>query len=152
MAIIRWAEGVLPPPWSGRAVYVYDGDTMLVTGLTGRRCVRVWGIDAPEVGQAFFREARDHLRAYVKGRLLTVVPGQVDKYGRIVAVVIPGHGDSVAVEMLRAGLAWWEYRFAPREAVYKAWQASARSARAGIWSQERWGWAPWVFRARRLRR
>lgn len=152
MAIIRWAEGVLPEAWSGRAVHVYDGDTMLVSGVVGRRCVRVWGIDAPEVGQSFFRESRDHLRAYVRGRLLVVVPVCMDKWGRVVATVIPGARDGVAVEMLRAGLAWWDYRFAPREAVYKEWQAAARSARVGIWCDARWGFAPWVWRARRLRR
>src|SRR4030042_169333 len=92
--------------------------------------------------------ARDGLAAFVKGKRVTVWCREIDRYGRIVATLTTDSGDDVGEWMLRSGLAWWEYRFAPHVVKYRALQKQARKEGLGIWALKPWGFAPWVWRVR----
>ena len=48
-------------------------------------------------------------------------------------------------EMVRAGLAWWFRRYAPRDRKLQALEEEARDARRGLWVEEE-PVAPWSFR------
>lgn len=68
--------------FDGKVVDVYDGDTVKICfpifGEMFRWNCRIQGVDTPEKN-----EARDALRSLVLNRVVTVVCGDFDKYGRL---------------------------------------------------------------------
>ena len=148
MARVVWKPGAVPPKWHGRVQWWYDGDTLLVRDGALRHVVRLFGCDAPEVGQQGFALAREFLRGRTDKGNCEVTPICLDRYGRVVARLrSPGNLD-VSLELIAAGMAWHDVRYARLETAYAAAQEAARAAKLGIWSRIPWGFAPWVWRRR----
>lgn len=126
---------------TGLVVDAHDGDTVRLA--TGQR-VRLWGIDCPELKQAYGRQARDHLRGLVLRRTVTLPTHGTDRYGRVLAVVVLD-GRDVNADLLRAGLAWWYRKYSPEAKDYAAIEKAARNSRVGLWAQAI-PLAPWDFR------
>ena len=130
---------------------VADGDSLVVSLADGRPSeVRLHGIDAPELDQAFGREAREHLRRLALGERVELQLHGVDPYGRHLAVAIGDEGD-LGLLQIRAGQAWHNVRYAAeqsasRRELYAAAEREARRARAGLWSTAA-PLAPWDFKA-----
>jgi endonuclease YncB( thermonuclease family) len=68
----------------------------------------------------------------------------LDKYGRTVGELVTEDGRKVSEELIRAGLAWFNFRYSDQVALGKL-QAAARSAHRGLWKQRR-PQAPWTWR------
>jgi endonuclease YncB( thermonuclease family) len=131
---------------TGRVVGVADGDTL--TALEGRvrHKIRLNGIDAPEMGQPFSNQAKEYASSLAFGKTVTVRRRSTDRYGRMVAdVELPG-GGSLNREMVRAGLAWWFRRYAPKERELARLEREARDARRGLWAGPAPPVAPWEWR------
>ena len=67
-----------------------------------------------------------------------------DRYGRTVADLFVG-AKNVNQEMVRAGMAWWFRRYAPRDLVLRDLEERAREAGLGLWADPD-AVAPWNFR------
>ncbi|MBW2038041.1 MAG: thermonuclease family protein [Deltaproteobacteria bacterium] len=82
---------------------VIDGDTIV---LEDGRHLRYLGINTPERGEPFWKEARDYNARMVKGRLVMLEFGEIkkDKYGRTLAYVYIG-GEMTNAQLLKVGLA-----------------------------------------------
>ena len=130
-----------------RAVRVYDGDGFLAAGESGRFKVRIWGIDAPEFGQAYFGESRVALRGLVFGVKLRCVVVCVDIYGRRVCRVWNSVGVDVGLAMVRLGWAWWYRKSAIRAVELRDVEKAARARGIGLW-QDTGAVRPWVYRRR----
>lgn len=67
---------------TGRVVGVHDGDTitMLDASHTQHK-IRLAGIDAPELGQAYGKASRNHLAERIAGQTVTVEWHKLDRYG-----------------------------------------------------------------------
>ena len=132
-ACLAWTAAAFAD-FSGKVVAVKDGDTLEV--LTNRVPVRVrlYGIDCPEKGQAFGQKAKRFTSDLVFGKTVKVREKDRDRYGRTVGEVIIEDGRSLNRELVRAGLAWWYQRYAPKEADLQALERDARKARAGLWA------------------
>jgi micrococcal nuclease len=128
---------------AGNVVGVHDGDT--ITVLVGRtqHKIRLNGIDAPELAQAWGRRSRETLSALVFGKTVRVVVMDVDRYDREVGDVYVGAVLANA-EMLRAGMAWW-YRQYSRNATLAVLEAGARAQRRGLWADAD-PVPPWQYR------
>ena len=148
MFIVKWKPEALPRPWVAGVSFVHDGDTVRVGSGAAGILVRIWGIDAPEIGQYGFRQCRDALAGFLRGKKVTVHSREFDKYGRVVARLVTAAGEDVGGWMLENGLAWWEYHFARESHEYRALQKKARKRGLGIWARQPWGFAPWVWRMR----
>ncbi|MBI5560113.1 MAG: thermonuclease family protein [Deltaproteobacteria bacterium] len=115
--------------------WVLDGDTIIVEG--GER-VRYAGIDTPEEGEPFYKEAKKRNIGLVRGgRVMLEVCGEKprDKYGRLLAWVY-ADGVDVSEVLLKEGLA----RVLPippcglkKLKEYKSFQKEAVSQGRGIW-------------------
>jgi micrococcal nuclease len=81
--------------FQGTVTHVTDGDSIWVRPAGGRphRELRVQGIDAPEICQAWGREARDALAAQVLHRQVRVASRGRDTYRRTLARVSFGGQD-----------------------------------------------------------
>lgn len=119
--------------FDGRCVGVRDGDTIDVLHDGRSVRVRVWGVDAPEQGQAFGSTAKRFASDFAFGKVVTVEVKDVDRYGRRVARV-KLDGRDFGLELVRAGLAWWYEAHAPRATELAEAQREARSARRGLWA------------------
>jgi len=114
---------------------VFDGDTLAASCPDGEVRVRVFGIDAPEMGQEPWGDrSKEALRGLLPRRdsvRLRVM--DQDRYHRTVAQVFAGERD-VGLEMVRQGRArvYEQYNDSP---VYQQAEAEARRARRGIWEK-----------------
>lgn len=127
---------------TGRVADVHDGDTLTLNGSR----VRIWGIDAPELkqkcgGSACGVVARDALRALVRGRVVTCVQKDRDRYQRVVAACAVG-GRDLGEQMVRSGNALDYRRYS--KGRYRQAERDAEARRAGIWSGR--FVAPWDWR------
>ena len=130
--------------FSGRVVGIADGDTIDV--LRDNRAVRVrlHGIDCPERGQPFGRQARQFTGSLAFGKTVDVRVRDTDRYGRFVAEVLLPDGKSLNRELVRAGLAWHYVRYS-NDVTLARLESDARASRRGLWADTR-PVPPWEFR------
>ena len=134
----------------GRVVSVHDGDTATVldAGHTQHK-IRLAGIDAPELHQAFGRVSQRHLSNAIQGKTVVVHWTKHDKYGRIVGTILLDDHD-VNLDQMRAGLAWHYKRYEreqlPAERVtYANAETEAHATHLGLW-QDANPVPPWDYR------
>lgn len=133
----------------GVVLHVADGDTLtIMDDALQQHRVRIAGIDAPERGQPFGRRAQETLSELTRNRRVAVEGGKTDRYRRRVGVVKVAPQDcadcpaviDVGLSLVSAGLAW-HYRAFEREqkqadrSLYRQAELSARSRRAGLWTE-----------------
>ena len=135
----------------GRVVGVHDGDTATVTTRDGHLLqVRFYGIDAPEVAnehwpaQAYGREAARYARKLLLKREVKVRLTGETTYRREVGEIFIDD-NSASQTLVRAGLAWWNTRYAPRDHDLQRLESAARQRQIGLW-QGRHPVPPWVYR------
>ncbi len=131
---------------SGVVTHVADGDTLDITANGRTYTIRLDGIDAPERGQAFGREARVQLRVLAFSKPATATVLDRDRYGRTVARVIVA-GRDLSEEMVKAGLAWHFVRYSADRRL-AALEQQARQQRRGLWA-DRSPLPPWQYRSDR---
>ncbi len=130
--------------FEGRVVAIIDGDTVGVMRAGREVRIRLHGIDAPEKRQAYGRRAQDYLGEMIFKQTVRVVIRSKDRYGRSVADLYLG-SKHVNQEMVRAGMAWWFRRYAPRDMELRELEERAREAGIGLWTDAD-AIAPWNFR------
>lgn len=141
--------------WTGTIVHINDGDTVTLTraGYDGTVTVRLYGIDAPELGQAFGRRAMLFTAWQLPaGTSVAVETLYTDPYGREVAVVRTEDA-TINEELIRAGLAWVYSRFckAPFCSAWRQLEKKARREHLGLW-REKNPLPPWTWRKKHPRR
>ncbi len=130
-----------PVAWEmARVTRVVDGDTYEVLAGGQALRVRLLGVDAPEPGQPFGRQATDSVRALIGGQLVRVQRLGTDLYGRTLGVVrvLPAFGGppapAVALDSLLVVRGWaWAWDPAHSWARRDAQQVAAQRAGRGLW-------------------
>src|SRR5262245_45815373 len=136
---------------TGKVVSVADGDTITVLDVNKvQHRIRLFGIDAPERGQAFGTKSREALASAVHEKNVRVVWKEKDQYGRIVGDVFVGDRH-VNLEQVRSGLAWWYKTYAPKSKALEEAEAEARKERRGLW-KDRDPEPPWQYRRKERER
>ncbi|MFO1429963.1 MAG: thermonuclease family protein [Candidatus Competibacteraceae bacterium] len=124
---------------------IYDGDTITARCPQGKLKVRLFGIDAPEMGQKPWGEqSRELLQGLLPNSHIKLEVMDIDqRYGRVVARILNGYQD-VGLEMVRQGGAavYAQYN---NSRAYQVAQNQAKEERLGVWSrpgaqQEPWEW------------
>ncbi|WP_411642718.1 thermonuclease family protein [Loktanella agnita] len=116
-------------------IHVIDADTIDVGGTR----VRLFGIDAPEMGQPCSANGRqwdcgawvrDAVAAHYEGRHASCTRVDTDRYGRIVARCTV-NGADMGAQIVQSGLAW-AYRAYSSD--YDLQEKSAAVAERGLWA------------------
>ena len=125
---------------------VVDGDTLEIRGER----IRLFGVDAPELGQPWWDQdgrerdagetSRDALSDLVDGRRLAVKVLREDQYRRSIAIV-KVDGRDVARSLVSRG---WAFA-SPGSSRYRRTENAARRRHRGFWRGE--VTMPWDFRA-----
>lgn len=115
-----------------RVLEIHDGDTVSCLAPDGRpRRIRLVGIDAPEFGQPFGRQAARGLASKVAGRMVRIEDRGIDQHGRLLGR-IHVDGRDINREMIADGWAW-TFGYAADEEDLAA-EAEARRRRSGLWA------------------
>lgn len=134
--------------WQGRVVSVESGNLLTVRDGQGeRRAVRLYGIDAPDGGQAMSDQARDLLAAMVLDKEV-----EVRGEGPVTAARVFLGGVSINAAMVKAGYAWVHEPSCRHEdcAAWRGYQQFAGKNGKGLWA-ESGAVPPWEWRERRSR-
>ncbi len=129
----------------GEVVSITDGDTIKVLDCNNTEYkIRLYGIDCPERKQDFGQSAKKAISDMVYAKNVTVEYEKYDQYGRIIGKI---YYDKLYVnlEMIKKGLAWWYYTYAPRDYDLRDAEQKARTEKIGIWSIPK-AVPPWQFR------
>lgn len=130
--------------WSGKVIGVKDGDTIEVLHGNQAVVIRFSGIDCPEKGQPFGKVAK-HLKSDLCfGKIVTIRPSAVDKYGRTLAEVFLVDGRNIQEELLRLGFAWHFIKYSS-DSHLAMLEVEARQTKRGLWADPS-PTPPWEWR------
>jgi endonuclease YncB( thermonuclease family) len=118
--------------FDARVIRIADGDTLEAIPVGEARPIRIrlQGVDAPELGEVFSREAMALVRTLLFDQRVRVDGRGIDRYGRLIARLIRGDVDA-SVHLVRAGLACHAYAY---DAALAREESQARAAHAGFWT------------------
>jgi len=132
--------------WHGYVVKVLDGDSLRVKRGNKFYEIRLYGIDTPEYKQSYGKKAKRFTKSRTYKKTVTIEPRDVDRYGRIVALV-KSQGRLVNRELVRDGLAWVYPKYCLEQPLcqeMKKEEARARRERRGLWKEKNplspWQW------------
>ncbi|EAI4100988.1 thermonuclease [Campylobacter upsaliensis] len=127
---------------TGKVSKVIDGDTIELLAKTSKENpynhitklkIRLYGIDAPELKQAYGKEAKEYLSALVLKQEVGLIIENKDKYERIVGTIFL-KGKDINKEMVKNGYAHAYESFSKK---YLAEQADAKMFKLGLWQDEK---------------
>lgn len=126
--------------------WVYDGDTVRLRDQTGNKIIcRLWGLDAPEVGQLGYHVSKRWLGETLRGGEWASGDEGREYHGRKLIRLRDSRGQELAELEIQAGMAVWYKRYAKGERHLERAENEARAAGRGIW-REREPVAPWAWR------
>jgi len=134
----------------GSVARVSDGDTvrLLVNDSTELK-IRLSGIDAPELDQAFGKESKNRLTELVDGRTIEAQCSKRDRYRRWLCKLVFNSND-INLSLVKDGYAWW-YQYYKKDQTledqqsYRVAEAIAKENKLGLWEDSN-PVAPWDFR------
>lgn len=134
-----------PVEFTAPVIGISDGDTIKVLqdGVPVR--IRLWGIDSPELRQAFGMRAKQFTADLAFGKVVTIRVHDVDRWKRQVAEIILPDGRNLNYEIVRAGFAWWYVRYARHDQDLERLEMEAKKEERGLWSDKN-PMPPWEFR------
>jgi endonuclease YncB( thermonuclease family) len=128
----------------GKVIAVIDGNTFKVRSNDNQiHKILLVGIDSPELGQEFGREAKKFLEKMILGKTVTISFRGSDRNGNpFVEVRISGTKDP-RIELLKEGLAWTTGDNPPQH--LEQYRATAQLRNKGLWRQSN-PTPPWIYR------
>lgn len=132
----------------GRVIEVNSGDVITVFNLNRPVRVKLLGVDAPEMDQAFGDVAKKHLSDLVYDKPVLVEYSGISADGSLAGRVLLNSTD-IGAQMIRDGAAWFDPNNLSRlsltdREVYQQCEQAARNERRGLWQAEN-PTAPWEF-------
>lgn len=124
---------------TGKVSKVIDGDTIELLAKENpyhhitKLKIRLYGIDALELKQAYGKEAKEYLSALVLKQEVSLIIENKDKYDRFVSTLFL-KGQDINKEMVKNGYAHAYESFSKK---YLAEQANAKIFKLGLWQDER---------------
>jgi micrococcal nuclease len=131
--------------FKAKVVGITDGDTIKVLKDGVEYKIRLRGIDCPEKGQPFGKQAKLFTSELAFNKEVSVVESGQDRYGRTIADIILADHTSLSQDLVRAGYAWWYRQYAPKDRSLAYAETDAKLDGIGIWSG-RYAQAPWEYR------
>ena len=130
--------------YTGKIIYVTDGDNFTLQTEQGNLKIRMDGIDAPEMDQEYGKESKAFLFKYLHKECRVIYKG-VDKYGRTIGVlyVVDVNINLLSVEK---GFAWHYKKYSNDSTLVQA-EVRARGEKKGLWENPN-AIAPWEWRLR----
>lgn len=125
-------------------VGISDGDTFkaLTKDKEQIKC-RIYGIDAPEMKQAFGDKSKGKLAEKIFNKKVEIVLQSTDVYKRKV-VWVYFKGEDIGLQMIKEGFAWHYKKYFDSEEYAEA-QKEASMKKVGLWADKN-PTSPWLWR------
>ena len=132
----------------GKVIEVNSGDVLTIFNLNRPVRVKLLGVDAPEMNQAFGDVAKKHLADLVLDKSVLVEYSGIAADSSLSGRVLLNNAD-IGAQMIRDGAAWFDTNITNRLSVtdrdvYQQSEQAARNERRGLWQEEN-PIAPWEF-------
>ncbi len=138
----------------GRVITIVDGDTLTLQDAQQRQyLIRLIGIDAPELSQAFGQQAKTKLSILALNQQATAHCAPIDPNHPVICAVTV-HGNNIGLAQIQNGMAWW-YRVnasalsVQAQSDYRQAEFEAKIHRFGLWDSKN-PTPPWQWRHGRL--
>jgi endonuclease YncB( thermonuclease family) len=133
---------------TGKVIQVNDGDELTLFNLNRPVRIKLIGIDAPEMDQAFGVTAKQHLADLVLDKQVIVEYSGISHNSSLIGRVLFNESDMNA-QMIRDGAAWFDPRYKSQlsdtlNEIYYQSELAARNEKRGLW-QSGDAVAPWEF-------
>ena len=136
-----------PKTINGKVIRIKDGDTIEILYDDKPLTIRFAHVDCPEIkeSQPFGKVAKQFTSDLCFGQIVNVEnDNQFDRYDRLIGVIINSKGDTVNLELVKAGLAW-HYKQYSSDTLYSKTESVARQNKIGLWADLN-PIAPWDWR------
>jgi len=132
----------------GKVIEVNSGDVITIFNLNRPVRVKLLGVDAPELNQAFGDVAKKHLYDLLFDKSVLVHYSGIAADQSLTGRVLLSDAD-IGAQMIRDGAAWFDLNnmdrlSATERDVYQQSEMAARNERRGLWQQAN-PTAPWEF-------
>ena len=147
--IPAWQKNISKTSFTAKIIRILDGDTMEALYQNQPVKIRLAHIDAPEhkKKQAFGVQAKKALSNLCFGQTVTVHSEKLDRYGRLIAVVVNNKKQIVNQEMIKLGMAWHFKKYS-KDNLYAQLEIQARKQQKGLWQLPN-PVPPWEWRKKR---
>jgi micrococcal nuclease len=131
---------------TGPVISIADGDTItILSPATKQIKIRFAGIDCPERGQPWGRNATEAVKALLAEELVSVDIIDTDRYGRSIGLVYV-NGIELNRKLVETGNCWVYPQYAKDKKLFDL-QNEAKAAKRGLWQlPENEQVAPWEWR------
>lgn len=148
------ASAVQAETINGRIDRIVDGDSLILTDTTHHQWqIRLLGIDAPELTQAFGQNAKTALAAVAMSQSGSA-DCRLESRPNAPRCIVRVDGKDIGLEMVRAGMAWWDRQNSAQQATderaaYEHAEFLAKIHRFGLWNDKN-PTPPWEWRRGRM--
>ena len=136
---LSWAD------FLARVVTVHEGDRLTIRHDGRNETIYIKDIDCPELKQAYGKQAKHAIAAYVGSRDVMVRALTRGRNGLGTAEILLQDGRNVGHELLKEGLAWARPEKGQDQSLEDMEQL-AKAERKGLWSDSNpvapWKWKP----------
>jgi endonuclease YncB( thermonuclease family) len=136
---LSWAD------FLARVVTVHEGDRLTIRHDGRNETIYIKDIDCPELKQAYGKQAKQVITAYVGSRDVMVRALKRGRNGLGTAEILLQDGRNVGHELLKEGLAWARPEKGQDQSLEDMEQL-AKAERKGLWSDPNpvapWKWKP----------
>ena len=136
---LSWAD------FLAKVVTVHEGDRLTIRHDGRNETIYLKDIDCPELKQAYGKQAKQAIAAYVGSRDVVVRALKRGRNGLGTAEILLQDGRNVGHELLKEGLAWARPDRGRDESIEEMEQL-AKAEHKGLWSDpnpvEPWKWKP----------
>ena len=121
---------------------IIDGDTLMVKINDEETTVRLIGIDTPESGQCFGKEATNRAKELMENKKVKLEADETqddkDKYGRLLRYIYLEDGTLINKKLIEDGVAKeYTYKMAYKfQTEFKSDQKVAQEKKLGIWADD----------------
>lgn len=140
---------LLAPAHAHKVIAISDGDTLTLLVNEKPVKIRLANVDAPEKNQAFGDRSKQSLSDLCWGTDASYKEQDVDRYGRIVAVVSCGGVEANRAQVER-GMAWVYPKY-NQDLTLPGLEAMARRDKRGLWADAN-PIPPWEFRRPQIKK
>ena len=138
--------------WSGKVVYVADGDTFDVERGGKKIRVRLYGVDTPEKAQWYGQNAKAFTSSQVMDRIVEIHETGRAAWNRAEGIVMVGNLN-INGHLVEYGYAWVDLRYC-KKPFCSDWaevEAEAKAAKRGLWKNSK-AVPPWEYRKSKRRK
>ncbi|MFC1844097.1 thermonuclease family protein [Thermodesulfobacteriota bacterium] len=148
--VIFWFSSVSAHTWTGKVVEVRGGDVLdIAHPEEGVLTIMLYGINAPEERQHYFKQAKEFLKEQVEGRVVNVQELLTEQ--KILTAVVVHDGVNINEKVLQAGYGWVYEKYCDQCfcSDWLIYEKQARDKKLGLWQDEN-PTPPWEWREKVL--